>query len=298
MPFARIPAPRDLDPGWRGVLARATRTPISCTRTSCTRTSTARSAHCAERARLDEAQRRSVPRGRVPLRRACARAPRRDGDRDHRGACAVSPSSRSACRRRRSRSIHYGLDELPAAWGANPPDPPCRRRARAARVCRLEPQKGVDVAVRALPRVRPATRTPCSSCSARARSGGSSSAGAELERAGAILLGRVPRRRRLAPPRGRARASRALGGLRSRAARGDARLDARRRDAVSSIPEIVADGETGLLVPPDDARSPGGCAHRVLDEPGELRRARPSPRRVGVQRRTYDRPDARALRAR
>ena len=37
---------------------------------------------------------------------------------------------------------------------------------------------------------------------------------------------------------------------------------------VSSIPEIVADGETGLLVPPDDAEALAGAVTRVLDEPG------------------------------
>src|SRR5207248_8006427 len=49
--------------------------------------------------------------------------------------------------------IHYGLDDVPRAWGTNPPDsvPPDARVLLA--VCRLEPQKGVDVAIRALPDV-------------------------------------------------------------------------------------------------------------------------------------------------
>nr|MBA2299138.1 glycogen synthase [Actinomycetota bacterium] len=39
---------------------------------------------------------------------------------------------------------------------------------------------------------------------------------------------------------------------------------------VSSIPEIVADGETGVLVPPDDPSALAGALARVLAEPGEL----------------------------
>ena len=37
---------------------------------------------------------------------------------------------------------------------------------------------------------------------------------------------------------------------------------------VSSIPEIVADGETGELVPPDDAPALAAAVTRVLDDPG------------------------------
>ena len=37
---------------------------------------------------------------------------------------------------------------------------------------------------------------------------------------------------------------------------------------VSSIPEIVADGETGLLVGPDDAAALATAVIRVLDDPG------------------------------
>ena len=50
--------------------------------------------------------------------------------------------------------IHYGLDDVPAAWGSNPPadvDPGARVLLA---VSRLEPQKGVDVAIRALPEIR------------------------------------------------------------------------------------------------------------------------------------------------
>jgi len=37
--------------------------------------------------------------------------------------------------------------------------------------------------------------------------------------------------------------------------------------SVSSIPEIVVDGETGLLVPPDDAGALAQALNRVLDHP-------------------------------
>src|SRR5205814_1050582 len=48
-------------------------------------------------------------------------------------------------------TIHYGVDELPPAWGANPPDAvPAGARVLLA-VTRLTRQKGVDVAIRALP---------------------------------------------------------------------------------------------------------------------------------------------------
>ena len=39
---------------------------------------------------------------------------------------------------------------------------------------------------------------------------------------------------------------------------------------VSSIPEIVVDGETGLLVPPDDPSALGAALQRVLADPGGL----------------------------
>jgi glycosyltransferase involved in cell wall biosynthesis len=46
-------------------------------------------------------------------------------------------------------TIHYGIDELPPAWGQNPPDDVDGRILLS--VSRLTPQKGVDVAIRALP---------------------------------------------------------------------------------------------------------------------------------------------------
>src|SRR5262249_6532707 len=51
-------------------------------------------------------------------------------------------------------TIHYGLDALPEAWGDNPPDHVPADSLVVLAVCRLEQQKGVDVAVPALARFR------------------------------------------------------------------------------------------------------------------------------------------------
>jgi starch synthase len=39
---------------------------------------------------------------------------------------------------------------------------------------------------------------------------------------------------------------------------------------VSSIPEIVVDGETGVLVPPEDPEALAAAINGVLDDPGRL----------------------------
>jgi glycosyltransferase involved in cell wall biosynthesis len=39
---------------------------------------------------------------------------------------------------------------------------------------------------------------------------------------------------------------------------------------VSSIPEIVVDGETGLLVPPNDPQALAGAVSSVLDDSGDF----------------------------
>ena len=161
-------------------------------------------------------------------------------------------------------TIHYGLDEPPRAWAANElelPDGPI-----VAAVARLEPQKGVDVAVRAL---------------------------AGLD-ATLVVLGVGPERERLEEL---ARALRVRLLLPGRV--GDVAAVLRRADLVvhptrwegfglalleamlceraivatrvSSIPEIVADGETGLLVPPDDPAALGKALARLLGD-DDLRR--------------------------
>jgi glycosyltransferase involved in cell wall biosynthesis len=163
--------------------------------------------------------------------------------------------------------IHYGLDELPAAWGSNPPDE-VRPDARVLlAVCRLEPQKGLDVAVRALPDIR--ARHPKVELVVL----GEGPQRSELEQlAGTLqvpvhLLGRVPdvaawlRRADLLvhPARWEGFGLALL----------EAMLASKPVVAtnVSSIPEIVADGETGLLVAPDDSAALATAVTRVLADP-------------------------------
>ena len=165
--------------------------------------------------------------------------------------------------------IHYGLDDLPAAWGSNPADDvPAQARVLLA-VCRLEPQKGLDIAVRALPDIR--TRHPTAELVVL----GEGPQRPDLEQLAANLevpvhlLGRVPdvaawlqRADVLVHP------ARWEGfGL----ALLEAMLASKPVVAtrVSSIPEIVVDGQTGLLVPPDEPQVLAAAVTRVLDEPGD-----------------------------
>jgi glycosyltransferase involved in cell wall biosynthesis len=159
--------------------------------------------------------------------------------------------------------IHYGLDDLPAAWGENPPDPVPADAWVLLCVCRLERQKGVDVAIRALRDVPNAHLVVL----------GEGPERAQLEQlAGELdvpvyLPGRVPdvaawlRRATVLvhPARwegfGLALLEAMLASLPVVATR------------VSSIPEIVEDGESGLLVPPDDPPALAAAVNRVLADP-------------------------------
>lgn len=156
--------------------------------------------------------------------------------------------------------IHYGLDDLPDAWGVNPPDPVPEGVRVLLCVCRLEPQKGVDVAIRALREVPDAHLVVL----------GEGPQRAELEALACErvhLLGRVPdvaawlRRADVLvhPVRwegfGLALLEAMLASLPVVATR------------VSSIPEIVLDGETGILVPPDDPAALAAAVNKVLADP-------------------------------
>jgi glycosyltransferase involved in cell wall biosynthesis len=165
--------------------------------------------------------------------------------------------------------IHYGLDDLPQAWGTNPPDDVPRGARVLLAVGRLEPQKGLDVAMRALPGV--IARHPDVQLVVL----GEGPQRAELQQlAGSLgvpahFLGRVPdvaawlRRADLLvhPARwegfGLALLEAMLASLPVVATN------------VSSIPEIVQDGETGLLVPPGDAEALAAAVTRVLDDPAD-----------------------------
>ncbi len=163
-------------------------------------------------------------------------------------------------------TIHYGLDDLPEAWGVNPPDDvPDGARILLA-VARLTQQKGIDVAIRSLAllpddivlvvlgegRERAALETLARELGVGRR---------------VFLPGRVPdvaawlRRATLLvhPARwegfGLGVLEAMLAGLPVVASN------------VSSLPELVSDGETGLLVPPGDPSALALAAARALDEP-------------------------------
>jgi glycosyltransferase involved in cell wall biosynthesis len=167
-------------------------------------------------------------------------------------------------------TIHYGLDEPPRAWGTNPADNvPAQARVLLA-VCRLEPQKGLDVAIRALTTIR--RDVP----NAELVVLGEGSERPRLEAlAGELgvpvhLLGRVPdvtawlRRADLLvhPVRwegfGLAVLEAMLSGLPVVASR------------VSSLPELIADGETGVLVEPDNAGALAQGVVRALSSAADL----------------------------
>lgn len=169
--------------------------------------------------------------------------------------------------------VHYGLDDLPLAWGPpGGPSLPADARVLLA-ISRLEEQKGLDVAIRALARVR--ERHP---------------------NAVLVDLGLGSRREELltlARAEGVSEAVFLAGSV------GDVSEWLRRAEvfvhparwegfglalleamlaslpvvasAVSSIPEIVEDRSTGLLVPPDDVVRLAEALCAVLDDPGVAR---------------------------
>jgi glycosyltransferase involved in cell wall biosynthesis len=159
--------------------------------------------------------------------------------------------------------VHYGLDELPTAWGAGA-EPPEGRFLLA--IARLTEQKGLDVAVRALA-VLPAD--------VRLAVLGEGPERLQLEALAEqlgvserlLLTGRVGdvgawlRRSTLLvhPVRWEGFGLALL----------EAMLAAKPVVAtfVSSIPEIVVDGETGVLVPPDDPQALAQALLDVLQDP-------------------------------
>jgi glycosyltransferase involved in cell wall biosynthesis len=148
-------------------------------------------------------------------------------------------------------TIHYGMDEPPRAWGANPPnDVPEDARVLLA-IARLSEQKGVDVAVRSLPKL-PAD-TVLVVLGEGPERGRLESLARELGVARRVFLrGREPdvgawlaRASVLVHPArwegfGLGVLEAMLAGLPVVASN------------VSALPELVADEETGLLVRPDD----------------------------------------------
>ncbi|HEY8703624.1 MAG TPA: glycosyltransferase family 4 protein [Gaiellaceae bacterium] len=172
-------------------------------------------------------------------------------------------------------TIHYGLDDLPAAWGVNPPDDvPADARVLLS-VARLTQQKGLDVAIRALPLLQEDTVLVV--LGEGPERGALDALARELGVADRVFLpGRVPdvaawlRRATLLvhPARwegfGLGVLEGMLAGLPVVASR------------VSSLPELVADGETGVLVRPDDPSALALGIAKAVDLPqlGEAGRER------------------------
>lgn len=155
-------------------------------------------------------------------------------------------------------TIHYGLDEPPAAWGTNHPDEVPANARIVLSTSRLTRQKGIDVAVEAL------SLLPEDVVLVVLGDGPERSL---LEAPRVLLPGRVPdvtawlRRASVyvQPSRwegfGLAVLEAMVCGLPVVAT------------SVSSLPELVADGETGVLVPPDDPAALARGIERALAEP-------------------------------
>jgi glycosyltransferase involved in cell wall biosynthesis len=62
--------------------------------------------------------------------------------------------------------------------------------------------------------------------------------------------------------------------------------------AVGGVPEIVSDGETGLLVPVDDAAAFARALLRLMDEPALAARMGAAARRRAIERHSFDRMTA------
>jgi glycosyltransferase involved in cell wall biosynthesis len=167
-------------------------------------------------------------------------------------------------------TIHYGLDDLPEAWGENPADDVTGRILLST--SRLVPQKGIDVAIRALPDLPDHTLVVLGEGPERARLEALASELGVRDRL--FLPGRVPdvaawlRRAEVyvQPARwegfGLGVLEAMLAGLPVVASN------------VSSLPELVVDGETGALVPPDDPDALARAVAAVRPEQGDAGRER------------------------
>ena len=159
---------------------------------------------------------------------------------------------------RKVETIHYGLDEPPAAWGENPPDDVPTNARIVLSTSRLTEQKGIDVAVAAL------SLLP--------------------DDVVLVVLGEGPQRKQLEAPRvflpGR------VPDVTAWLRRATVYVQPARWEGfglgvleamvcglpvvatnVSSLPELVADGETGILVPPDDPAALAAGIERALSQP-------------------------------
>ncbi|MFN2468560.1 MAG: glycosyltransferase family 4 protein [Gaiellaceae bacterium] len=175
---------------------------------------------------------------------------------------------------RKVETIHYGLDRLPQPWAADLP-PGVREGARVLlAIARLEAQKGLDVAVRALPAVRRSHRDAVlvvlgegserAALEALARREGVADAVFLPGRVGDVAAWLYRAELLLHPARWEGFGLALL----------EAMLASRPvvATAVSSVPEIVADGETGVLVPPEDPAALAQAVSGLLDDPARASR--------------------------
>jgi len=276
IPFERLPCPRDLDPRLAAAVIRAVR----AIRTDIVHTHLIHAdaygalASAPARAVLVSTKHNDDPfrsgRGRYLEKLLTRRASR--------VICITEALARFnrdvvGLPDRKLRLVHYGLDAPPEPWGLpGGPDLPAETPVLVA-VCRLVPQKGVDIAIEALVRIR------------------EQHAATHL-----VVLGEGPLRAELterAATRGVADAVSFPGRVGDVAwwlrratvvihpARwegfGLALLEAMLCErsvvasSVSSIPEIVLDGETGLLVKPDDPARLAEAVVSLLDDPARAR---------------------------
>lgn len=169
----------------------------------------------------------------------------------------------AGARESKVQTIHYGLDGLPEPWGENPRDEVPRDVPVLLSTSRLVRQKGIDVAIRAVPDdavlvvLGEGPERPALESLAR-----------ELGVADRVfLLGRVPdvaawlRRATVYVQPARWEGF-GLGVL--EAMHAGLPVVASR---VSSLPELVVDGQTGYLVPADDPPALSEAIERALDAP-------------------------------
>src|SRR5205823_14631550 len=166
----------------------------------------------------------------------------------------------------RVETIHYGLDGLPEPWGENPPDGVPAGARILLSTSRLTAQKGIDVAIHALPALP--DELVLVVLGEGPERGRLERLAGELGVAPRVFLpGRVPdvaawlRRAALYvhPARwegfGLGVLEAMLAGLPVVASN------------ISSLPELVLDGQTGVLVPPDDPVALAAGAARALEQP-------------------------------
>ena len=266
VPAIRIPAPRDLDPLLLLRLARALRADVVHTHL------VHADLYGAVAARLRGAALVSTKHNDDPFRLGAFRYVERALGRAANRVITITDAlhrftvEEVGLRPDKVETIYYGMDDLPAAWGDNPPDDvPDGARILLA-VARLTPQKGIDVAIRALPLLSDDTVLVVLG------------EGPERDVLGRLahelgvdhrvrLAGRVPdvaawlRRATLLvhPARwegfGLGVLEGMLAGLPVVASN------------VSSLPELVVDGETGVLVRPDDPSALALGIASALEQP-------------------------------